>query len=48
MVNLQVAVVIGIVAVHFEKQEDELLMEVFILGDEMAGKVCPCRINLFF
>ena len=45
---MQVAVVIGIVAVHFEKQEDELLMEVFILGDGMAGKVCPCRINLVF
>ena len=30
---MQVVVVIGIVAVRFEKQEDELLMEVFILGD---------------
>ena len=45
---MQVAVVIGIVAVHFEKQEDELLMEVFILGDGMAGEVCLCRINLVF
>ena len=45
---MQVAMAIGIVALRFEKQEDELLMEVFILGDEMAGKACPCRINLLF
>ena len=43
---MQVAMAIGTVADRFGKQEDELLMEVFILYDEMAGKVCSCRINL--
>ena len=35
---MQVAMVIGTVADRFEKQEDELLIEVFILCDEMAGR----------
>ena len=39
-------VAIGIIANRFEKQLDELLMDIFILCDEMAGTVCPCRINL--
>ena len=43
---MQVAMAIGTVAVRFEKQEDEILMEVFILCEEMAGKVCSFRINL--
>ena len=43
---MQVAMAIGTVADRFEKQEDKLLMEVFILCDEMAGKVCSFRINL--
>ena len=37
---------IGTVADRFEKQEDELFIVVFILCDEMARKVWPCRINL--
>ena len=37
---------IGTVADRFEKQEDELLIEVFILCDEMAGRYDPCWINL--
>ena len=37
---------IGTVADRFEKQEDELLIEVFILYDEMAGRYSPCWINL--
>ena len=39
-------VVIGIIENRFEKQLDELLMDIFILCDEMAGTVCPCRINM--
>ena len=41
---MQVAV--GTVADRFEKQLDELHMDIFILCDEMAKTVCPCRINL--
>ena len=41
-------VAIGTIADRFEKQQDELLMDVFILCDEMAGTVCLCRINLLF
>ena len=37
---------IGTIADRFEKQEDELLIEVFILCDEMAGRYGPCWINL--
>ena len=43
---MQDGMAIGTVADRLEKQEDELLVEVFILGDEMAGNVCLCRINL--
>ena len=35
---MQVAMAIGTVADHFEKQEDELLIKVFILCDKMAGR----------
>ena len=45
-VSMQVAMAIGIVADRFEKQENELFMEAFILCDEMAGKVYSFRINL--
>ena len=37
---------IGTVVDRFERQEDELLIEVFILCDEMAGRYGPCWINL--
>ena len=39
-------VAIGTIANRFEKQLDELLMDIFVLYDEMTGTVCPCRINL--
>ena len=35
---MQVTMAIGAVADRFEKQEDELLIEVFILCDEMVGR----------
>ena len=43
---MRVTMAIGTVADRFEKQEDELLIEVFILCDEMAGRYGPCWINL--
>ena len=39
-------VAIKTIADGFEKQLDELHMDIFILCDEMAKTVCPCRINL--
>ena len=39
-------VAIGTIANRSEKQLDELLMDIFILYNGMAGTVCPYRINL--